>query len=125
MSTLTVEALENIAKLARQRIDAGLRHHGEQWRLGGRTGINFMMAKLRRLATPQPLKGDGDVPVQELIDQLQEGCVTSDGTPLPDYAEPWGCDVGLLRKAIAALSALPQHPPAKPSVRAQTEVPNA
>jgi len=122
MSTLTVEALENIAKLARQRIDAGLRHHGEQWRLGGRTGINFMMEKLRRLATPQPPKGDGEVPVQELIEQLQEACVTSDGTPLPDYAEPWGCDVGLLRKAIAALSALsalPQHLPVEPETNAQ------
>lgn len=122
MSTLTVEALENIAKLARKRIDAGLRHHGEQWRLGGRTGINFMMAKLRRLATPQPLKGDGDVPVQELIDQLQDACVTSDGTPLTDNAEPWGCDVGLLRKTIAALSALsalPQHLPVEPETNAQ------
>lgn len=119
MSTLTVEALENIAKLARQRIDAGLRHHGEQWRLGGRTGINFMMAKLRRLATPQPPKDDGEVPVRELIEQLQDACVTSDGTLLTDTAEPWGCDVGLLRKTIAALSALPQHPPVKPETNAK------
>lgn len=50
MITLTADELElnHIAELARQRMDAGVGHHGEQWRLGGRTAINFMMDKLSR-----------------------------------------------------------------------------
>lgn len=57
--------LDHIAELARQRMDDGVGHHGEQWRLGGRTAINFMMDKLRRLATPQPPKPAGAVPLPE------------------------------------------------------------
>ena len=47
MSMTEIE-LDHIAELARQRMDDGVGHHGEQWRLGGRTAINFMMDKLGR-----------------------------------------------------------------------------
>ena len=47
MSMTEIE-LDHIAELARQRMDDGVGHHGEQWRLGGRTAINFMMDMLGR-----------------------------------------------------------------------------
>lgn len=51
-----------------------------------------------------------------LRDALIEACSLPDGTPLPDHAEPWGADVGLLRRAIAALDAV-----ASPAERADAE----
>ena len=52
------QELDHIAELARQRMDDGVGHHGEQWRIGGRTAINFMVEKIRSLATrsPKPAK---------------------------------------------------------------------
>lgn len=50
-----------------------------------------------------------------LIDELQRACETPDGVRLQDHAEPWGCDVRLLRRAIAAMKSEQIHtspPPA-------------
>lgn len=42
----------------------------------------------------------------DVIEQLRECCRDSQGREMKDFAEPWGCEVGLLRQAATELESL-------------------
>jgi hypothetical protein len=48
--------------------------------------------------------------VSDLLVRLKDVCQTPGGVGLDGRAEPWGCDVGLIREAIAAIQAAVSAP---------------